>query len=106
MGEMARQAATYGFPNDRGFIPSGKVRKTLDRFYRRYKHNVLLRREDGGREQVMLKTVYGPPPADEERIEATDLEMDSGIREEEEIAAAAPEAKPSAGRKELGKRES
>lgn len=26
---------------------------------------------------MMLKTVYGPPPADEERIEATDLEADS-----------------------------
>lgn len=43
----------------------------------------------------MIKTVYGPPPADEERIEATDLEIDSGIREEEETAAttSAPKAR-------------
>lgn len=50
----------------------------------------------------MIKTVYGPPPADEERIEAANLEMESSIREEVETAAAAPVAKTqSAGKKEM-----
>jgi hypothetical protein len=29
---------------------------------------------------MMLKTVYGSPPEDEERIEAAELETESGIR--------------------------
>ena len=32
--------------------------------------------------KVMLKTVYGPPPDDEERIEATEIEEDRGLWEE------------------------
>jgi hypothetical protein len=34
----------------------------------------------------MLKTVYGPPPAGEERIEAAELEVETCIREEEQEA--------------------
>ena len=41
----------------------------------------------------MIKTVYGPPPADEERVEATDLDIASSIREEEAAANATPAAK-------------
>ena len=32
---------------------------------------------------MMLKTVYGPPPEDEERIEAVEREWVSAIQEEE-----------------------
>jgi hypothetical protein len=32
---------------------------------------------------MILKTVYGPPPADRERIEATEPEAEDCIREEE-----------------------
>ena len=35
----------------------------------------------------MLKTVYGPPPAGEERIEAAELEEENCIREEETASA-------------------
>ena len=45
---------------------------------------------------MMLKTVYGPPPADMERIEAAEPEGENCIREEE---AAAPPAKVSLHRK-------
>lgn len=41
---------------------------------------------------MMLKTVYGPPPADQERIEATEAAGENCIREE---ATAAPPAKGS-----------
>jgi len=44
----------------------------------------------------MLKTVYGPPPAGEERIEAAEIETDSCIREEE---AGSPAAKAPRGSK-------
>lgn len=47
----------------------------------------------------MIKTVYGPPPADEERIESTDLEVESSFREEGEIPEATPAAKHSAGKR-------
>jgi hypothetical protein len=49
-----------------------------------------LRRKDGGHEKMMLKTVYGPPPADQERIEAVEAAGENCIREE---ATAAPPAK-------------
>lgn len=39
---------------------------------------------------MMLKTVYGPPPADMERIDADDLEMENGIQEEDETVDASP----------------
>lgn len=45
---------------------------------------------------MMLKTVYGPPPADMERIEAAEPEEENCIREE---AAANPPAKASRRRK-------
>lgn len=48
----------------------------------------------------MIKTVYGPPPADEERIDADDIEMESGIREEEETVAASSSELKSKNRKE------
>lgn len=35
----------------------------------------------------MIKTVYGPPPADMERIEAESTELERAIREEEETTA-------------------
>ena len=36
---------------------------------------------------MMLKTVYGPPPADSERIEATEAEADSALVREEPAPA-------------------
>ena len=32
---------------------------------------------------MMLKTVYGPPPADMERIEAAEMEAETCVREQE-----------------------
>lgn len=49
---------------------------------------------------MMLKTVYGPPPPDRERIEAVEAEGENCIREE---AAAVPPAKSSCRRKGEGK---
>lgn len=45
---------------------------------------------------MMLKTVYGPPPADIERIEAAEGEVENCIREQE---AAGPPAKTAPGSK-------
>lgn len=43
---------------------------------------------------MMLKIVYGPPPADAERIEAFNLDWESCIREEQtEETTALPEKK-------------
>ena len=50
----------------------------------------------------MIKTVYGPPPADEERIEATDLEIDISIREEEQAATTMLAAKSQRRKKGVG----
>lgn len=46
---------------------------------------------------MMLKTVYGPPPADMERIEATEGEVENCIREQE----AAPPVKTAPGSEEV-----
>lgn len=43
---------------------------------------------------MMLKTVYGPPPPDMERIEAAEPEGESCIREQETPAAAPPVQTP------------
>ncbi|HML35200.1 hypothetical protein [Sporomusa sphaeroides] len=51
---------------------------------------------------MMLKTVYGPPPADAERIEAAELVEENCIREE---TAATPPAKAPRRRKGDGKGE-
>ncbi|TCL38820.1 hypothetical protein EV210_103304 [Anaerospora hongkongensis] len=50
----------------------------------------------------MIKTVYGPPPADEERIEATNLEIDISIREEKATAETMPGAKAQRRKKGVG----
>lgn len=42
---------------------------------------------------MMLKTVYGPPPADMERIEAAETEGENCIREEEPAAAGPSDGK-------------
>lgn len=47
---------------------------------------------------MMLKTVYGPPPPDRERIEAVEVEGENCIREAAE-AEAAPLAKGACRRK-------
>lgn len=39
---------------------------------------------------MMLKTVYGPPPADMERIEAAEAEHDSALVREEAVPVAVP----------------
>ncbi|CVK21882.1 hypothetical protein [Sporomusa sphaeroides] len=45
---------------------------------------------------MMLKIVYGPPPADAERIEAAEQEEESCIREQEAPVAAPPIKTPDA----------
>jgi len=54
---------------------------------------------------MMLKTVYGPPPADMERIEAAEPEAEDCIREEEPISgpAKASSRKKGAGKDGTGK---
>ncbi|MCM0761501.1 hypothetical protein M7775_23400 [Sporomusa sphaeroides DSM 2875] len=51
----------------------------------------------------MIKTVYGPPPTDAERIEAAEPEVENCIREEE---ATTPLAKTSRRKKGEGTDES
>ncbi|CVK21458.1 hypothetical protein [Sporomusa sphaeroides] len=38
---------------------------------------------------MMLKTVYGPPPVDAERIEAAEAELESALVREEDLTAEA-----------------
>jgi len=58
---------------------------------------VLLRRKDGGHEKAMIKTVYGPPPTGEERIEAAEEQTDSGILEEVDGKCAGHDPMPQKG---------
>lgn len=50
---------------------------------------------------MMLKTVYGPPPEDAERIEDFELEGENGIREDE-IARTAPSVVSSRPKRQTG----